>query len=620
MRYVINKGDTLSAIAKTHGISLQDLLDANQAYKSHPNFIKPGDILEIPDGEGPQHAPDLGHTDAGAMNVPAVGGYLDDDTVVLSRGSIDSAGAKTYGKAANVPEQYVVALQLHLSALGFAPGAADGFLGNRTTDALKAFQQAALAPSRLDDGKPAQVACTFRGEADGECDAETRNEIQLWLAQGYRVDGAEADSSPWKGPERPANVNGIPFATSSATVLYWPILTQDRGGREVAYQDTKGKIYGRPGRRFLADRPKGRYHVGVDLWGEAGDIIVACENGTLVSHYHFTSNVDALFEQCDSGLVINYGEVKPGSWLEFGVQTGSTVKAGQPIARVGKMTNSSMCHFETYVRGTQANQRYFKSGKAPSKLLNPTQYLLHLAELGLSKGLRASLPPLNPPGPSSPPPDFPGMDLLDFHRAFTGGVRWRLTPQGLEVEGSGIERTGGAPETARRIWEDYNGSINKWATHYNVPCVLIVAIIATESSGHADALRKEPGYISDAETPHRISPGLMQTLISTARGALNNSSIGRADLLDPDKSIEAGTAYIASQRGKTRLDPPKVACAYNAGSLLVNTGAANRWKMRQYPIGTSAHCDRFVKWFNDAVAVLESHTTKPSVPYEECFF
>lgn len=91
-------------------------------------------------------------------------------------------------------------------------------------------------------------------------------------------------------------------------------------GREVAYRGVSGTNYGRPGRRFLADRSDGRYHVGVDLWGEAGDIIVACEDGKIVNHYHFYDGVDALFEQCDSGLVINYGEVKPGSWQEFGLE------------------------------------------------------------------------------------------------------------------------------------------------------------------------------------------------------------------------------------------------------------------------------------------------------------
>lgn len=47
-----------------------------------------------------------------------------------------------------------------------------------------------------------------------------------------------------------------------------------------------------------------------------------------------------------------------------------------------------------------------------------------------------------------------------------------------------------------------------------------------------------------------------------------------------------------------------------------NTGVNNRWKMRHYPIGTGAHCDRFVQWFYDAVAVLAEHEKRPTIPYE----
>lgn len=86
---------------------------------------------------------------------------------------------------------------------------------------------------------------------------------------------------------------------------------------------------------------------------------------------------------------------------------------------------------------------------------------------------------------------------------------------------------------------------------------MIIANIATESSGKADAARREPGYVSDRETPHRVSYGLMQTLISTARAAIGDSSIDRDYLLDPDGSIRAGTAYIAQQSKKTQFDPPR---------------------------------------------------------------
>lgn len=206
------------------------------------------------------------------------------------------------------------------------------------------------------------------------------------------------------------------------------------------------------------------------------------------------------------------------------------------------------------------------------------------------------------------------MNLTDFH-GYQNSVRWRLTPQGIEIQGTGIERTPGAPDTVTSIWERFSGPINAASERYGVPCVLIVATAATETGGVPWKVREEPGYKSDVSTPNKVSPGLMQTLISTARDAMNDPSIDRAWLLNPANSIMAGTAYIAQQKPKTEFDPPKAAAAYNAGGIYRQESKANRWKMRQFPIGTGEHCDRFVRWFNDAVAVLGSHPVRPTVPY-----
>lgn len=207
------------------------------------------------------------------------------------------------------------------------------------------------------------------------------------------------------------------------------------------------------------------------------------------------------------------------------------------------------------------------------------------------------------------------MSLTEFHR-YENSVRWRLTAAGVEIEGRGLERTPGEPQTVTRIWETYHQQINAASQEFGVPCVLIIATAATESSGRANAMRKEPKYRSDEATPNQISAGIMQTLISTARSALRNPAIDRNWLFDAGNSFRAGTAYISQQKPKTNFDPPKVAAAYNAGGVYTQTGAANRWKMRQYPIGTGEHCDRFVRWFNDAVAVLATHPVRPAVPYE----
>jgi hypothetical protein len=205
--------------------------------------------------------------------------------------------------------------------------------------------------------------------------------------------------------------------------------------------------------------------------------------------------------------------------------------------------------------------------------------------------------------------------LCEFH-GFEDSVRWRLVPSGVEIEGTGVERTSGPPATARRVWEGNAEAINRAARGHRVPCELIVATICTESGGRADAVRLEPGYVSDEETPHKVSPGLMQTLISTAREALQ-ASVDRRWLLVPANSIQAGTAYIARQAKVTRLDPPLVAAAYNAGRLKHQAGRENRWKLRQYPIGTGKHCDRFVRFFNDAAEVLRDHPTRPYVAIKD---
>jgi len=77
------------------------------------------------------------------------------------KGTIDATGARIYGRKVNVPDHYVVELQRDLQTFGCAPGAADGFFGNRTDDALRAFQEGALGHRRTMGGKDVTVTPTF---------------------------------------------------------------------------------------------------------------------------------------------------------------------------------------------------------------------------------------------------------------------------------------------------------------------------------------------------------------------------------------------------------------------------------------------------------------------------
>jgi hypothetical protein len=73
----------------------------------------------------------------------------------------------------------------------------------------------------------------------------------------------------------------------------------------------------------------------------------------------------------------------------------------------------------------------------------------------------------------------------------------------------------------------------------------------------------------------------------------------------PAFSFDVGTRYMASsfQRGQHRRDPPKIAAAYNAGSI--RKSFKNRWRM----VSTGNHIDRFVNAYN-AYRVWEARRLK----------
>lgn len=185
----------------------------------------------------------------------------------------------------------------------------------------------------------------------------------------------------------------------------------------------------------------------------------------------------------------------------------------------------------------------------------------------------------------------------------SGARNWRLTGQGVAVDGTLIRA--GNP-TAARAWATHGAAMQRAARAQSVPVELLLACACTESGGRADAVREEPGYLDDATTPSRVSPGLMQTLISTAREALADPSLDRARLLDPATSLAAGAAYIRRQALRTRptgFDPPLVAIAYNAGSL---RAATNPWGLVQTRRGDGWHADAFCRFFNDAFALFDA--------------
>jgi hypothetical protein len=207
------------------------------------------------------------------------------------------------------------------------------------------------------------------------------------------------------------------------------------------------------------------------------------------------------------------------------------------------------------------------------------------------------------------------LDDLKQPHAFRDSVEWSLSPDGLVIGNNKPEISGGEPRTVGNVWHNFRTPVEEWAGKFGVPVELIIATICTETSGDPRAARQEPGYLSDEKTPGKVSIGLMQTLIANARDTLKDGTIDRNWLFEPGNAIRAGTAYIAQQWKITLFDPPKVACAYNAGSVYYNESQGNRWRMRQFPINSSAHADRFIKWFNDCFILFDRDTINPSVSF-----
>jgi Putative peptidoglycan binding domain/Transglycosylase SLT domain len=203
---------------------------------------------------------------------------------------------------------------------------------------------------------------------------------------------------------------------------------------------------------------------------------------------------------------------------------------------------------------------------------------------------------------------------LSQPQRFRDSVSWRLSTTGVAVDGHQPVGTAGLPITVQTIWKNFGDLIAAAATANQVPVELIVATIGTESSGDPKAERHEPGWVSNDTTPRAVSLGLMQTLVSTARSQLGDDNLLAATLLDPKTSINAGTRYIASQFSQSGFDPPKVACAYNAGGIYYDPSRANSWRMRQFPIGSPDHANRFIAFFNDCFSLIGIEEIKPQGP------
>lgn len=212
-------------------------------------------------------------------------------------------------------------------------------------------------------------------------------------------------------------------------------------------------------------------------------------------------------------------------------------------------------------------------------------------------------------------------------KQYKGSKRWQILDNGaIEVEGEGVIRTRGEPVTARTFFAEHGAAAREASARFDVPLSWIfgmAAIEATRVKGRPFSLdprcyREEPDYVSDEETPAEISPGIMQTLLTTAdsmnRRYKLNIPINRESLFNARNSILLGTAYMAYQRDRYaprnmqigKLDGHTfdfVFCtgAYNAGSVKPNLSKDYPFKLRTY---SPDRTEKGIRFHNDALAAL----------------
>jgi len=192
------------------------------------------------------------------------------------------------------------------------------------------------------------------------------------------IDGLDGAIEP--DGAAPMQRGGVPFA--DPTGRFWPVQTLLADKYQVAYKGTDGTYRGRAGRAFWARRSVSsktglrRRHIGIDLWADEGDVVIAPEDGTITRARAYYRGTDALMLQTDSGIVLGLCEVRARSWEAFGLEVGSRVAGGEPVAVVGRMRVDSMCHVVAYAQGTTKHLHAYDGAPVNPALRDPSKYLL----------------------------------------------------------------------------------------------------------------------------------------------------------------------------------------------------------------------------------------------------
>ncbi len=399
-----------------------------------------------------------------------------------------------------------------------------------------------LLGARYDPGKPGIVYEALEGLGSTTTSGNSATQPEAFFGAGMLE--AETSSAPppiprGKEPRAVPPDKAIDFAPEPPPGSYWPLRTTDPEGRTVSYEAADGSQHGMHGRKFLAGRTTkhsdhvNRWHVGIDLFANPGDPVVACEQGEIV---HFGSFTPATKSHgptnqlliAHAGCVINYGEVAPDSLRANGLEHAhAKVNAGQ---RIGSIGGTGMLHFETYRPGVAHNLQWLMNQPDPPVgLLNPTRYLLNLQELGLDG--------TSTPASSAPPAT--GASFTDSLKDALNAGQWSVALAVAIMSGRRDENTltdmlfyARHRELAdRRLGPGDRQLATEWTS---IRDQLVRPALAQGSATSAPAG-------ADRETPLELGPGLPRSRLFQNDADLKTVAEGRLRLGPTSGSQHAGS-------------------------------------------------------------------------------
>lgn len=184
--------------------------------------------------------------------------------------------------------------------------------------------------------------------------------------------------------------------------------------------------------------------------------------------------------------------------------------------------------------------------------------------------------------PPKPPADRGFLDPDRPSHSVFSGVAWSVNGQTVVVASPPV----GSVATVTTCMKTYGASIVKYADLYRVSRASVVATAITESNctnpaGSSDGLSSGPMQVTGG------------TCAATVSGYSSAACLAKMHA-SADFSFMVGAKYMGSsyQVAQHDHDPPKIAAAYNAGSIRSST--ANRWHM----IVTGNHIERWVGAYN----------------------